>query len=167
MINWDEFEHIHVIKKLKEILSTWWNVDLVFTDEKGQVRGFQEAKSKLVNPAVASILEKEAAKESLADLVAKALDDLRVSENKFSMRKWDAAGFDVAIFPIMIENDFMGTVVALGFLKDPGDGNRLSEIRERMAAFGISGPLAHGLKRLFMTHPPLEERIAALQAGAA
>jgi heat shock protein HtpX len=36
---------------------------------------------------------------------------------------------------------------------------------ERMAAFGISGPLAHGLKRLFMTHPPLEERIAALQSS--
>ena len=36
---------------------------------------------------------------------------------------------------------------------------------EQMAAFGISGPLAHGFKRLFMTHPPLEERIAALRAG--
>jgi two-component system response regulator HupR/HoxA len=141
MINWDEFEHIHVIKKLKEILSTWWNVDLVFTDEKGQVRGFQEAKSKLVNPAVACILDKDAAKESLAELVAKALDDLRVSENKFSMRKWDAAGFDVAIFPIMIENDFMGTVVALGFLKDAGDGNRLAEVRERLAAFGAKADL--------------------------
>jgi heat shock protein HtpX len=34
---------------------------------------------------------------------------------------------------------------------------------EQMAAFGISGPLAHGFKRLFMTHPPLEERIAALE----
>jgi heat shock protein HtpX len=33
-----------------------------------------------------------------------------------------------------------------------------------MAAFGISGTLGRGLKRLFMTHPPLEERIAALQA---
>jgi heat shock protein HtpX len=37
---------------------------------------------------------------------------------------------------------------------------------ERMAAFGISGPLGQGLKRLFMTHPPLEERIAALQSRA-
>lgn len=37
---------------------------------------------------------------------------------------------------------------------------------ERMAAFGISGARAHGLKRLFMTHPPLEERIAALKAGS-
>jgi heat shock protein HtpX len=36
---------------------------------------------------------------------------------------------------------------------------------EQMAAFGISGPLAHGFKRLFMTHPPLEERIAALEKG--
>jgi len=35
---------------------------------------------------------------------------------------------------------------------------------EQMAAFGISGSLGHGLKRLFMTHPPLEERIAALRA---
>jgi heat shock protein HtpX len=35
---------------------------------------------------------------------------------------------------------------------------------DQMAAFGISGTLGGGLKRLFMTHPPLEERIAALRA---
>jgi len=36
---------------------------------------------------------------------------------------------------------------------------------EKMAAFGISGGKASGLKKLFMTHPPLEERIAVLQAA--
>ncbi len=35
---------------------------------------------------------------------------------------------------------------------------------EKMAAFGIAGGGASGFKRLFMTHPPLEERIAALRA---
>ncbi len=35
---------------------------------------------------------------------------------------------------------------------------------DQMAAFGISGGRGLGIKRLFMTHPPLEERIAALQA---
>jgi heat shock protein HtpX len=35
---------------------------------------------------------------------------------------------------------------------------------EKMAAFGISGSGASGIKRLFMTHPPLEERIAALRS---
>jgi len=39
-----------------------------------------------------------------------------------------------------------------------------STLPEKMTAFGISGPIGGGLKRLFMTHPPLEERIAALQA---
>jgi Zn-dependent protease with chaperone function len=34
-----------------------------------------------------------------------------------------------------------------------------------MAAFGISGGGGQGWKRLFLTHPPLKERIAALQAG--
>ena len=34
---------------------------------------------------------------------------------------------------------------------------------DRMAAFGISGGKS-GMMRLFMTHPPLEERIAALKA---
>ncbi|MEQ1582349.1 MAG: protease HtpX [Steroidobacteraceae bacterium] len=36
---------------------------------------------------------------------------------------------------------------------------------DQMAAFGIAGGGAGGLKRLFMSHPPLEERIAALRNG--
>ncbi|TNC81280.1 MAG: protease HtpX [Oleiphilus sp.] len=34
---------------------------------------------------------------------------------------------------------------------------------DKMAAFGISGKGSGGFKRLFMTHPPLEERIQALK----
>ncbi len=34
---------------------------------------------------------------------------------------------------------------------------------DQMAAFGISGGKGSGLRRLFMTHPPLEERIEALR----
>ena len=33
------------------------------------------------------------------------------------------------------------------------------------AAFGISGGIGQGLKALFSSHPPLEERIAALESG--
>ena len=38
---------------------------------------------------------------------------------------------------------------------------------DQMAAFGISGTMRQGLMRLFMSHPPLEERIAALRAAQA
>ena len=36
---------------------------------------------------------------------------------------------------------------------------------DKMAAFGIAGGGGSGIKRLFMTHPPLAERIAALKAA--
>ncbi len=38
-----------------------------------------------------------------------------------------------------------------------------NELPDQMAAFGISGHIGQGMKRLFMSHPPLEERIAALR----
>jgi heat shock protein HtpX len=42
---------------------------------------------------------------------------------------------------------------------------RAQGLPDTMAAFGISSGKATGWKRLFMTHPPLDERIAALRAG--
>ena len=38
-----------------------------------------------------------------------------------------------------------------------------ASLPDQLAAFGISERKADGIKRLFMSHPPLEERIAALQ----
>jgi len=52
-------------------------------------------------------------------------------------------------------------VAALERLKASVDQPHLPD---QMAAFGISGKFGSGVKRLFMTHPPLDERIAALRA---
>lgn len=38
-----------------------------------------------------------------------------------------------------------------------------SQLPAQIAAFGISGGVGQGVKRLFMSHPPLDERIAALK----
>ena len=40
-----------------------------------------------------------------------------------------------------------------------------AQLPEALQAFGIAGGPVGGLRRLFMSHPPLEERIAALQRG--
>jgi heat shock protein HtpX len=42
---------------------------------------------------------------------------------------------------------------------------RPAQLPPRMQAFGISGAVSSGLKRLFMSHPPLEERILALRVA--
>lgn len=139
MINWDEFEHIHVIRKLKHILTSWWNVDIVFTDERGVLKGYDSEKANFINPAIAALINKEAAQQSIAEMVSKSLEELRTSQNRYTIRKWDMVGFDVGIFPIMIDNDCVGTVVATGFFRDPNFTSQLQEVRDRLAAFGMSG----------------------------
>ncbi len=141
MINWDEFEHIHVIKKLKQILSTWWNIDVVFTDERGVIKGFDGEKNIFNNPAVSYLVNKETGQSSLGDVVSKTLEELRTSQNRYAIRKWDMAGFDIGIFPIMIENDCVGCVVGVSFLKDHEQNQRMQEIRERLASLGASSDI--------------------------
>ncbi len=41
-----------------------------------------------------------------------------------------------------------------------------AELPDQLAAFGISGHISRGLKGLFRSHPPLDDRIEALRASA-
>ena len=54
-------------------------------------------------------------------------------------------------------NSMIGALEALRRQHEPRD------MPPAMKAFGIAGGNTGGFKRLFMSHPPLEERIAALQ----
>jgi heat shock protein HtpX len=67
----------------------------------------------------------------------------------------DAGGADLAGRRKMI-----GALKALQRQSEPQD------LPGEFAAFGISGGMGDGLKRLFMSHPPLQERIAALEERA-
>lgn len=138
LINWDEFEHIHVIKKLKQILATWWNIDVVFTDDAGTLRGIGHAEGDQVNKAVFHFLKDGAARENLSHIVNQSLVDLRQSQNRYAVKKWESAGFDIAIFPIEIEREFMGTVVAMGFVKDANETHRRKELSDVFSAHGIT-----------------------------
>jgi heat shock protein HtpX len=58
----------------------------------------------------------------------------------------------------------MKMIAALEALKRPRDPEPLPD---SFAAFGISGGKAGGFKALFLSHPPLEDRIAALKGERA
>jgi heat shock protein HtpX len=62
---------------------------------------------------------------------------------------------------------FAGTSAMISALQRLQVDHGENTLPKTIAAFGISGPLADGFRRLFMTHPPLEERIAALQNPSA
>lgn len=59
--------------------------------------------------------------------------------------------------------DLAGREKMIAALRRLQQVNEPHDLPGELAAFGISGGLGDGVKKLFMTHPPLEERIAALQ----
>jgi heat shock protein HtpX len=62
---------------------------------------------------------------------------------------------------------FAGTGAMISALQRLQANHGESTLPKTIAAFGIAGPLADGFRRLFMSHPPLDERIAALQNPSA
>ena len=62
--------------------------------------------------------------------------------------------------------DLAGRQKMINALRRLQGGHATQDLPGEMAAFGIAGEdFRDGLRKLFMTHPPLEERIAALEAA--
>ena len=59
----------------------------------------------------------------------------------------------------------VGKEKMIGALEALGRTYGESTLPKQVAAFGISGHVASGLKQLFMSHPPLADRISALRAA--
>lgn len=59
--------------------------------------------------------------------------------------------------------DLAGRQKMINALKRLQNAHAVHDLPGEMAAFGIAGGLGDGLRKIFMTHPPLEERIAALE----
>jgi heat shock protein HtpX len=58
-----------------------------------------------------------------------------------------------------------GTRSMIGALQALKRAHSPQALPQQLAAFGINGGIPQGFQKLFMSHPPLEERIAALENG--
>jgi hypothetical protein len=69
--------------------------------------------------------------------------------------------------PFRIRADRRAAQVARGLPRELAEGvaREFDTLPGQLAAFGISGRFDGELRRLFMSHPPLAERIAALRFG--
>lgn len=59
--------------------------------------------------------------------------------------------------------DLAGKAKMIGALRALQRAHDHQDLPGELAAFGINGGMASGLQKLFLSHPPLEERIAALE----
>lgn len=115
VMNYEEFERLHVVRRLRQIVGNWWKVQLNFTDVRGFLRGVPQGR--FFNPAnrVCAFITQN--NEGFKDCMGTARQCTSASSEASSPRSGTChAGFSTLTIPLRIEGKFMGAVFADGFL---------------------------------------------------
>ena len=114
-VRWEDFDKMHVIRKLKEIVGKWWRVQINFTDKKGFLRGVPEGKFfNPLNPICQAIVADTKGFSKRVETARKTtVESMHSKKAKVSQ---DATGFSVISVPITVKGDFLGTVFGDGFI---------------------------------------------------
>ena len=142
MINWDELKHIHVIRKLETILAQWFNVEVFFVDDRGQVRNFDpnDRNREIRNP-LAHHLVRDPAREHFFKHISAANEEALHHERK-NFTKSGPAGCEFAnVARISRGNDFFGSIYAYCFVDHVLDDSERKMAREKLSALGLEGDM--------------------------
>jgi len=137
MINWDEFEHIHVIRKLKEVISRWFSIDVFFGDDRGNLKIIEKGtKREYSNQVLNLLLQREEGYDSLSEFVRNTVTELRKTQEK-DLRREYLPNLLASAFPIVIDNDFMGAVICIGYFKEGVTEGMKKELAKALAHFNL------------------------------
>jgi transcriptional regulator with PAS, ATPase and Fis domain len=115
IVKWEEFDKMHVIRRLKSIIGKWWNVQINFTDKKGYLRGVPEGKFfNPLNPICKAIVANDRGFAKRVEIARKTTVEAMNSKKPQISRSHE--GFSVITLPIYVNGEFMGTVFGDGFL---------------------------------------------------
>jgi transcriptional regulator with PAS, ATPase and Fis domain len=114
MINWEELKHIHVIRKLQQIIGQWFHAEVFFLDERGVVRNYDpyDRQREFKNALCGNLLPKEPGREmvlnffrELSDRFSQEKDPHWISEGPLGFEKFFAA-------KVQLDGEYLGAVVA-------------------------------------------------------
>ncbi|MDD9951370.1 MAG: sigma 54-interacting transcriptional regulator [Zetaproteobacteria bacterium] len=128
---WRNFDRIHVIRRLRELIGDWWKIQLNFTDHQGFVRGV--AKGKFFNPihmTCQRITANQHGFKGCMSSVRKATID--GSQNTKAILSSCHAGFSTLTVPIRLDNQYLGCVFGDGFLLERTAKAQRAQIRSSL-----------------------------------
>lgn len=117
MINWEELKHIHVIKKLDEILSSWFNTAVLIADAHGTIHNHVKGeKPSCNNMLVQLLLQAPDGQEFLEAYSTRICAKLASSDKAFEVVDGPLPNTKAIFAKVKIDNEFLGTVCAWPFL---------------------------------------------------
>ncbi|MGZ3711059.1 MAG: sigma-54 interaction domain-containing protein [Bdellovibrionota bacterium] len=139
MINWEELKHIHVIKKLDEILSSWFNTAILIADGQGTIHNHMRGeKPSCNNMLVQLILQSPNGQEFLEAYSTKVCTKLATSDKPFEIVDGPFPNTKAMFTKVKIDNEFLGTVFAWPFLPAELTSADKDALKKAAIAFGLN-----------------------------
>ncbi|WP_161597726.1 sigma 54-interacting transcriptional regulator [Fluviispira multicolorata] len=114
-ISFEDFEKLNIINKLRQIIGSWWNIQLNFTDEKGILKGVPQGKFfNAKNPVCKLITESDKTFPDCVDIATKTT--IESEEAEAYLLSTCHAGFSTMSLPLKLGKKYLGCIFADGFL---------------------------------------------------
>jgi len=114
-VKWDEFDKLHVIRSLRELVGRWWKIQLNFTDTKGFLRGVPEGR--FFNPLNSVCKAVTGDQKGFQGCLGTARKTTVDATNSKDSRLFKChAGFSAISVPIRVNNQYLGCVFGDGFI---------------------------------------------------
>lgn len=124
---WQDFEKLIVVKRLREVIGKWFHIQINFTDAKGFLRGVPDGKFfNPLNPLSRAITEDD---KGFADCVAEARKTTVDTMGAKSARTYRCkSGFSAVSVPIKVGSRYLGCVFGDGFILKESEAEQKSRI---------------------------------------
>ncbi|MDF1565211.1 MAG: sigma 54-interacting transcriptional regulator [Deltaproteobacteria bacterium] len=157
MIDFSRFEDLHIVRKIREKIRKWWNIELSYADESGYV--LDHAKGKIVPPHNRICQSSLGHKEGFGlcnHSVEKAIDEVRgAGEIRARLVETCHLGFPIVLVPVVDDlGKFHGAIFAGGFLIEDED-ERADRVYDAVKASGVAGT---DVQRDFPSVPRISRR---------
>lgn len=114
MINWEELRHIHVIRKLQQIIGQWFHAEVFFLDERGNVRNYDpyDRQREFKNALCGNLLPKEQGREWLLNFFRETSDQFSQSKDHHLITMGPLGFEKVFASKVMLDGEYLGAVIA-------------------------------------------------------
>jgi two-component system response regulator HupR/HoxA len=114
MINWDELKHIHVIRKLQQIIGQWFYAEVFFLDERGAIRNYDpyDRQREFKNPLCGNLLPKDSGREMLMNFFREVSDQFSQSPDQHWMSQGPLGFENFFAAKVTLDGEYLGAVVA-------------------------------------------------------
>jgi transcriptional regulator with PAS, ATPase and Fis domain len=114
-VDYEEFEQLHVVRRLKQIIGNWWKLQVNFTDERGYLRGVPAGKFfNPQNPVSEALVADDATfKDSLNFARLTTQQNLTAKGPRYLTAD---TGFSAVSVPLRADGRYLGCIFADGFI---------------------------------------------------